>query len=249
MKTVCTREIVRIDGMAEVARTRLADELFDLHTRIFRGVNREQFEHKVLTPPARWTRIQLLRNEAGQLVGYCAIHLFYMVLWGRTNCVFRAEAGILKAYRGAGTTFQFGFSRAIFYKMKHPLARVFFFCTLVHPSSYHILATRFHKLYPSHSGSTPSRIEAFMFAISDAFGAREACKGIPGVREVGWITIDDDEDAAYWQGSSKPDVKFFLKANPGFQEGMGLVTLVPLSWNNLLSTTLMLMKQRLFRAT
>lgn len=77
------QEVIDITTLDEASRARLIDELFALNGQLFAGVSREDFIQEVITIPARWTRIQLLRTAAGELVGYCAVHLFDRVLEGR----------------------------------------------------------------------------------------------------------------------------------------------------------------------
>ena len=65
-----TPEVVDPGALGAVERQRLGDELFRLHQRLFAGAGRERFEQLVIRPPARWTRIQVLRNSVGEAVGY-----------------------------------------------------------------------------------------------------------------------------------------------------------------------------------
>ncbi|MEK6804904.1 MAG: hypothetical protein AABZ34_19920 [Nitrospirota bacterium] len=239
-------DIVCIDKLSAWARAKLAQELFRLNQRIFAGVEQEEFEHLVITPSARWTRIQVIRNSDGDAVGYCAVHLFDIVLSGRVYAVFRGQAGILRAYRGEGSTFAFGFREAIRYKLMHPLERVYFFCTPIHPSSFHLLSRRFHEIYPSHRKQTPPAILALMHKLADVFGERRVDSNDPDILQVGWITLDSADETAFWQANSNPDIQFFLKVNPGYRQGHGLLTLAPLTLGNLLSTVVALAKRKLF---
>ena len=124
------REIVSIDELNAQERATLSQELFRLNQRIFAGVELDEFERLVINPSARWTRIQIIRNGDGEAVGYCAVHLFDIVLSDRAYAVFRAQAGILRPYRGEGSTFAFGFREAIRYKLLHPPRTGVFF---LHP--------------------------------------------------------------------------------------------------------------------
>lgn len=240
------REIVCIEEMGVKERAKLAQELFRLNQRIFAGVEQEEFEHLVIKPSARWTRIQVTRNGDGDAVGYCAVHLFDIVLSGRAYAIFRGQAGILPAYRGEGSTFAFGFREAIRYKLMHPLERVYFFCTPIHPSSFHLLSRRFHEIYPSHRTQTPPVIRALMHKLAEAFGERRVDSNNPDILQVGWITLDSADETTFWQTNSNPDIQLFLKVNPGYRQGHGLLTLVPLTFGNLVFTVVALAKRKLF---
>jgi len=64
---------------------------------------------------------------------------------------------------------------------------------------------------------------------------------------VGWITRDRVDETAYWHASDKPDVQLFLRLNPGYRQGQGLVILVPLTLGNMLLTLTVLPWRRLPR--
>jgi hypothetical protein len=240
------REIVCIEEMGPWERAKLAQELFRLNQRIFASVEQEEFEHLVIKPSARWTRIQVIRNGDGDAVGYCAVHLFDIVLSGRAYAVFRGQAGILPVYRGEGSTFAFGFREAIRYKLMHPLERVYFFCTPIHPSSFHLLSRWFHEIYPSHRKQTPPAIQALMGQLAHAFGERHVDPNDPDILQVGWVTLDSADETAFWQTNSNPDIQFFLKVNAGYRQGHGVRTLVPLTLGNLFFTVVALAKRKLF---
>ena len=240
------KDIVGIKELSASERAKLAQELFRLNQRIFDGVEQEEFERLVIKPSARWTRIQVIRNGDGDAVGYCAVHMFEIVLSGRTYAVFRGQAGILRAYRGEGSTFAFGFREAIRYKLMHPLERVYFFCTPIHPSSFHLLAKQFHEIYPSHRKQTPPVIRALMHKLADAFGERRVDADNPDILQVGWITQDSADETTFWQTNSNPDIQLFMKVNPGYRQGHGLLTLVPLTLGNLFFTVIALAKRKLF---
>lgn len=245
MRCAQYKEIVCVDSLSAPERAKLAHELFQLNQDIFTGVEHEEFDRLVIRPPSRWTRIQVIRNSDGGAVGYCAVHLFEIVLSGRTYAVFRAQAGILPAYRGEGSTFAFGFRQAIRYKLMHPLERVYFFCTPIHPSSFHLLSRQFHEIYPSHRKPTPPAIQALMGNLADAFGECRVNSDDPDILQVGWITLDSTEETTFWQTNSNPDIQFFLKVNPGYRQGHGLRTLVPLTLGNLCSTVVPFAKRKL----
>jgi len=53
------------------------------------------------------------------------------------------------------------------------------------------------------------------------------------VRRVGWITRDTEVERNYWLNCQKPASQFFVRTNPGYVEGNGLLTLVPFDGPNL----------------
>lgn len=234
MNGECKLEVVNPASLASSARERLADELEALSNRIFLGVSRAELMAEVLAPPTRRSRLQLMRDGSGALVGYCGAHLYEKRVLGQRRLIFRSEAGLLPAYRGSGRTFRFGLRQALACRIRHPLRRLDLFCTLVHPSSYRLLADHFAAMYPLPGQPVPTATQALMQAIAEAFEETPVAWDDAGLRQVGWITRDSEQDSQAWATSEAPAVRFFLKRNPGYRQGVGLVTLVPLSWHNLL---------------
>lgn len=242
------RKLIDPAALTTDDRQAFAARLNALNTRIFSGVSRADFERTVISPPAAWTRIQLLRNEAGDWVGYEALHRYHFVLRGREQIVFRAQAGILKPYRGQGLSFPFGLRQALRYKLRHPAAPLCLFATLVHPSSYHLLATHCHELYPHPLRPVPPGMKALIHALAERFNEPgPPLADDPEVRQEAWITRDDEDDTAFWQRSAHPDVRFFLRVNPGYGQGHALLTLVPVTWKNLLLSLLLTLLPALLR--
>lgn len=233
------RELIDPAALSAEDRQDLTARLHALNAQIFSGVGLALFERTVISPPASWTRIQLLRNAAGAWVGYEALHRYRFVLRGREQVVFRAQAGILKPYRGQGASFPFGLRQALRYKLGHPAAHLLLFATLVHPSSYHLLATHCHELYPNPFRPTPTRMRSLVRTLAESFNEPgPPLADDPEIRQEDWITRDDEDDTAFWQHSEHPDVRFFLHVNPGYGQGHALLTLVPVTWKNLLLSLL-----------
>jgi CRP-like cAMP-binding protein len=65
--------------------------------------------------------------------------------------------------------------------------------------------------------------------MADEFGLARVDEQNPLVRKVGWKTRDTGAERAYWQHCDRPSARFFVQANPGYSEGHGLLTLVPLT--------------------
>ena len=104
MPRIASTEVIVPKTLTLEARARLTDALYAVHQQIFDGVERESFAKYVVESKAEHTWIQVHKNEAGDIVGYFAMHVFEKPLNGVTTAVFRAEAGSLRAYRGATPT-------------------------------------------------------------------------------------------------------------------------------------------------
>lgn len=228
--------------MAEISRTRTVDpaalhgaerqrfieELWALNSKVFDGATREQLLDYVFNPEARWLRVRLFEDDHGRMVGYFATQFLDRKVGGRPVQVFRAQAGILPEYRGRYSTVSFGLAEAARYKLRHPFHEVYYLGMLVHPSSYHLLAKHFPATHPNRRRELPDSVRRFMIALADSFHEKRVSEDEPLVRQVGWITREYPVERAHSR-SAKQDEAFFASANPGYRQGHGLVTLVPLT--------------------
>jgi len=235
MERITTSETIDPIFLVKEKKRRFIHELYEIQCQIFQGVDINSFTSYIIRPGAVRTRVKIFRNDHQKAVGYYAIHLFEI----RSNAaeitaIFRAEAGLLRAYRRKHATLSFAFAEYCRYKCFHPGRKVYYLGTLVHPSSYHSLFRNCYELYPTYRRETPPDILRLMCDMAKNLGIGPACRDNPFIVQVGWIVRNDREDLAFWSHCDKPDVKFFLKINPGYREGEGLLTLVPITWKNLL---------------
>jgi hypothetical protein len=227
-------EVIDPTRMPAAQRAAVFRRLYRVHQQIFAGVPIESFVTYLVRPDALRTRIQVYRNEAGGIVGYCAVHLFERDVDGRTVGVVRAEAGLLPGYRGTSATLWFGGAEALRYKGLHPLRMTVLFATPVHPSSYHMLSKYLWRSYPHPARKTPAWVEQLLEKLADSSGSPRADPADPLLRDVGWITRETAADRDSWRVRPEPDVQYYLARNPGYVHGTGLAMIAPLSPGNLL---------------
>ncbi|MCY1018008.1 cyclic nucleotide-binding domain-containing protein [Pyxidicoccus sp. MSG2] len=235
MPRIASTEIIVPKSLSLEARARLTDALYAVHQQIFDGVERESFAKYVVESKAEQTWIQVHKNEAGDIVGYFAMHVFEKPLNGVTTAVFRAEAGSLRAYRGANTNTRFGLSLVLKYMLRHPGRPAYYMGSLVHPSSYALFAKYCGEVWPRREQPVPPQLLAFMDGLATEFGLEKVDAANPLLREVGWRTRESEVERDYWRQCDKPAARYFMEANPGYVNGHGLVTLVPATAANILS--------------
>lgn len=234
MNRVVSTEVVVPKKLAPAERTALIEGLYAVHSEIFDGVEKDAFVKYVVDSKAELTWILLYRNEGGTIVGYLALHVFERRLRGELTAVFRAEAGTLRAYRGRNASVNFGLRKIIEYIAAHPGRPVVYLGSLVHPSSYSLFTKYGNTVWPSPVAPTPPDIERFMGDLADEFGIPVVHPAHPLVRQVGWITRETDVERRYWRHCDRPAARFFIAQNPGYVDGHGLVTLVPMRLPELL---------------
>ena len=240
-------DVINPSSLASEDKERFADALYQLHSRIFDGVTKDRFVSYVINSPADWTRIRIYTNAENNWVGYCAAHRSEIKVFDRPRVIFRAEAGILREYRGRSKTLWFGFSEAIKYRVRHPFCDLYYLGSFVHPSVLYMFSRYFSQYYPRADTRIPESIKAFMLELARAFHIEETDDPNELVRDVGWITKESREDRCFWQNHENPVVKFYIKTNPGYVNGNGLLTLVPLTFSNTFLSLMKFMSNKLAR--
>ena len=70
-----------------------------------------------------------------------------------------------------------------------------------------------------------------MRKLADAFAVPAVDPDDPFIRRIGWKTR---QERPFWSRTTLRPVVFFRERNPGYHDGHGLLTLVPLSLRNVL---------------
>ena len=247
MSAVRADRVIDPSSLAGAEKTRFSNELYRLHSRIFDGVTLERFVAYVIDSPADWTRIRIYTNAENEWIGYCAAHRSKLTIFGRSRVVFRAEAGILREYRGRSKTLWFGFSEAVKYRIRHPLCDLYYLGSFVHPAVLYMFSRYFSEYYPRADARVPESTTALMLEMANAFHIEAADDPNDLVRDVGWITRESRQDRCFWQNHDNPVVKFYIETNPGYVSGNGLLTLVPLTFSNTFFSLLKFMTNKLAR--
>ena len=234
MPEVVSAETIYPSRLTHEARQRLSESLYEVHKRIFRGIDEKEFDHYVVNSPADVTKIFIYRNKTKkEIIGYFAVHRFEKPINDKPLVIFRAEAGLVPEYRHKNADISFWLKEAIKFKILYPSKEVYYLVSPVNPSVYARLAKYIYKVYPKYNSVILSEVEKLMMRLADEFGLEMVDENNPLIRKVGWITQATDEEKAFWQSSKNPHLRFYINSNPDFDEGNGLLTLVPLTPLNL----------------
>jgi CRP-like cAMP-binding protein len=235
MASYLTSQIVEPAKLSERERDALTEELYQVQNEVFDGVDKKTFAKYVIHSPAQASWISVYRDGGGRAVGYMAFHRFDRTFGERQCAIFRAEAGILRDFRGQSSMGWLFLKKALPYVLSHPGQPVFYLGSLVHPSSYHGFSRYAKRIWPNPREKTPPEILSFMCTLADEFGLEKVSEDNSLVRKVGWCTRDTDVEREYWRQCRKPTARFFVETNPGYGEGHGLITLIPLSMGDVMS--------------
>ena len=222
--------------LTRAERDALTDELYEVHQQIFDGVGRASFRRYVIEPSAADTRIQVFRTPDGSAAGYMALHAYTRRDDHGPLVVIRAEAGILRRYRGHTPQARFSLTQALRLWLKHLGKRKYFFACPIHPGSYWGVTKRCDRSWPRPEQPTPPEVHRLMTDLAGSFSLPQAARD-PLVRKVGWITRETPADEAHWKTHPAQEVRYYRSRNPSYAKGNGLLMLVPLTLNLLLTAT------------
>lgn len=217
-----------VHEMGPKARDALARELHGVHAQIFGGHDFDEFKHYVIDRPSWRTWVWVKWNQDRQVVGYHATHAFKLDLDGRPSTVVRMEAGTLPSSRGRDLTMVYNCARLFRLWLQAPRRSWCIFAALTHPSSYTFLSHYAPVIWPRVGTPTPPQVHRQMEQLADAFGLERVDEHNPMVRRVNWITLESEEERERWRTSRRPNARFYMRSNPGYVEGHGLVTLIPM---------------------
>lgn len=212
----------------------LIGSLYELHCKIFDGVDKNTFVHYVIFPTANYTKIYLFHNLKGELIGYFAFHYFEKKIEQKSVVVLRGEAGILPAYRRRHNVIAVIIKVGLITKLRFLFREIYVLGCFVHPVMYYSAAKNAYRLYPNYRYVTPRRIEKLMLLLAKEFHLQEIDEETPFVRNIGWITKESELDRQRLLKSKKKEIQYYLEQNPNYEKGYGLETFIPLSFINVL---------------
>ncbi len=228
--------------LTTAARAALVQELYEAQQRLFDGVDKEAFEAYVVSSSAQRTRIQVFRSQ-GRVVGYAAVHFFRRIVNGRVVWVVRGESGIERAFRGRTVMARFVFSEGVAHVLRHPLARTVFMACPVHPASYRRVVEKYACSYPAPGRPVPRKAQDLLQKLADEFEMPRVAHEGEGIRRVGWISRESAEERARWRAHKDRNVRFYLKNNPNYSRGYGMLLLATVSWPAILRTAKDMLKR------
>lgn len=217
-----------VHEMSLPARETLARELYTVHCQIFGGQDFEDFRHYVVDRPSWRTWIWVKHDAEDRVVGYHATHAFKLMVQGRPSTVVRMEAGTLREARGRDLTMISNCARLFLLWLRAPWRSWCIFAALTHPSSYTFLSHYAPVIWPQVGTPTPPAVKRQMEELADTFGLERVDPKDPMVRRINWITLETEEERRRWQYSRRSNTRLYLRSNPGYVEGHGLVTLIPM---------------------
>lgn len=209
------------------------DEIGALSETILDGIGRDYLAKELTAGNLIEATALMMRDEHGELVGFNLFRLFENVIDGKIVATFRAAAAIQPRFRGRNSVLSFAFGQAIAYKLRHPLRQLNFIFLGIHPSSYYLVSRYAQEIWPRYEQETPAETYNFMQKLFAASGVDIGNEDGGYIFQSGKFTVQNAEEASRWKASDKPEVQYFLRQNPGYEQGDGLACMIPLTFVNI----------------
>jgi hypothetical protein len=228
-------EVIDVGKLNEAEFESLVDKVSGVAAEVFEGASRKELAKYFSGGGLTRAWVQLFRNQAGEYVGFNNVALYERKTDEGAVSIFRSLAAILREYRGGSSTVLYPIFKAMAYKASHPLTRVYYFGHLLHPSSYYLFFRLAAEIWPRPERETPRDVHALMMKLADERGYPPPDDpDRPYTRASSVKTRESEEDQGFWLTSDKPPIRFYVEQNPDFAAGGGLLTLIPLTWANLI---------------
>ena len=218
--------------MSSTAIQELNQRLFKVHRQVFDGVTRVDLRRYVIDSQAEKKRIRFFVDLYGRDVGYITFQRFQISVGRKSHRIYRTEVCLLPAYRGKNATFRHLFRECAWDYIKGGFRRSWFVATPIHPIPYSVAVNSLYKMYPVPSQPLPQNVASIMEQMSTALGLKDVKGANSLVKKVNWIVRQNHGKKARYQASKQPAIQFYCRENPDYDQGNGLMILIPFSIMN-----------------
>lgn len=232
MRPLLTTSVFRPLRLEADARDALSRRLFAVHGRLFDGVDLDAFRRTVVEPPAHDVRIRVFLDRDGEDVGYLTFQVFHLPGGLRPRVVIRTQAGLLPEYRRYNASFRYLFRECVLHFVSRGFPETYFLATPVHPVPYALACRHLAQVYPRPERPMPARFRAVLAQLNRDLHLGAPVDGRPFARRVGWIVRSSERHRRLLASSPDPWVRFYLRHNPGYANGDGMLVIAPFNLQN-----------------
>ncbi|MEO1260495.1 MAG: hypothetical protein AAFZ15_16990 [Bacteroidota bacterium] len=185
--------------------------------------------------------------EGKQLVGFTGLRINKIkVANKKTLLLYFGQAVIETKYR----------SKNLLARMSIIIGRKYFWdllfsdgycwCDTISFKSYLFFAKSMAEFYPTYREETPIKEELVIFNIGETFYP-DSFSPMSGTVKKEKNYVNDPAAIITKRHLSSPDINFYATANPGYAQGHGLITIVPMSIKNLMHLVRKSIKKQILR--
>lgn len=172
-------------------------------------------------------------EDKGVIVGFLCVTFYSHQLSGKLYTICRGAAGIREEYRGGQLPSWLLCWKYIQYKLRHPLETMYITGYMANPILYSMICKYTHKVYPKAGIPVPSKIEALKDQLIAYYGLQKKVVAGFALRIHFQVHINKKDEARIFSGKDR-DINFYLSINRNFQSQVGVLTIIPVTWYNVL---------------
>lgn len=222
----------------------LVNELHPLTSLFFKNISEEVFRTIVLVPEKAESKLYVYQEE-GKIVGFHAIHWSKAKVLNRVAFIFRQQALFLPEIKGQSSIIRDTLNTIVYTKLKYPFRSIFGFYLVLNPISYHLLDKYAAIYYPNHAQPLSHSLETTIEQLAEAFDLTQKYENQSCVRRVALQETREYNERTMAKKANSPAVQFFLKYNPEYYKGYGLLALTPYNLSNLVAMTFRLIRYKM----
>lgn len=178
-------------------------------------------------------QITFLQHE-GNDIGFFTCTYSNTHLLDKKTVICRVAIGIMSQYHGGVMPFSLLCRRIIHYRIQNPFQPIYMVAYLANPIVYATIAKYTAAYWPSRLEETPAFINKLKDSILQS-GQMAHLEVNPFVLRIHFAVQFSDTTLKRIYTSNNPDIKYYLSINPDFQKQMGVITIVPVRWANIVA--------------
>ena len=175
----------------------------------------------------------VLLKHGDQLVGFTGMKIRKVKIAGKwRRLIYFGQAVLHPSARGKSLLSAAAFLLCWKYWQDLLLGRICFWCDALSYKSYLLFAKSVESYYPSYQQQTPPAIDAVIQYIGESHYTDSFCRQTGTVQKP-QNYLDDPTVLVCPQDLADPDISYYIRQNPGYQKGNGLITVAPITYKDL----------------
>ena len=169
----------------------------------------------------------------GKIIGFAGLRIDRFEVEGRKIfLVCFGQVVINKAFRGKSLIPYTGTMLCFKYLKEVLLSDVWFWSDALTYKSYLVFVKTVPEAYPTYKKETSAEAKTLIEKIGKKYYTGSFCPETGTVKKpVNYI--NDCSVSIRSEDLADPDIQYFMKANPNYRRGHGLITLTPMHWKNI----------------
>ncbi|MFN4314025.1 MAG: hypothetical protein ACK4E0_07025 [Chitinophagaceae bacterium] len=186
-------------------------------------------------------------HRGEDLAGFSTVGAYPRKVNGKKVVILRSAFGLKDEYKDGKFPLQSMFYKYMKYKLRNLFTPVYVAGFMANPLMYAMICKYTLTCYPRRNQKTSASMLRFADDLMASMNLLRK-KVRPFVVRIHFQVKFKEQDIKRFMSSNDPDVNYFLSINPGFQDRMGVMVLVPVTLPNIIYTFIRYQLRR-FRKT